>query len=159
MTDTKYNKLVTRIFWFSLPMVIGLLTWLVIAITNLNTAVAVVKTEGDSRGTLQEDIYNMVGANYTILQSKADQKSNEIEHELIIKKIDFIEKQVNSILIKNDMVVLPILDTVKTTVVVVAQKVDTLYEDVKTLNEQLILSGIAPYKDMAIVDTQNIKNQ
>ena len=153
MTDTKYNKLVTTILCVTIPLMIGLLAWLVRASYKADKDIAVVVTEGQQREILQAKIWELIQVNNEILEGKADGKINESEHSLIIAKIDFIQQQLNLVRIRTELSVVPILDTVKTTLVVVSMKTDTITAQIKNL-ENAVLLGIVPYKESSIVSTE-----
>lgn len=97
MTETKYKQLINKIFWFSLPIIIGFFSWITVMIYGINTEVQVQKKEASERKDLQEKIYDRVEKNYTILESKADEIENKKAHEQLNNKLYIIEKKVDKI--------------------------------------------------------------
>lgn len=147
--NTKYDKLVSRIFWFALPLIIALFTWIILSTMDMTSEIKVARTEGNEREKLQEKIWGMVQTNNNILETKSDKQTNDAEHKLIILKIDLLEKNVNSILSRKfDYSFVPVVDTVAITVEEIAQKIDTACIVLKELKGNVLL-GI--YKEPNIV--------
>lgn len=94
---TKYDKLVTRIFWFALPLIISLLTYLVITTFVVKEAVTKVATKNEATVELQNKMWELIQKNNEILNKKADQDINEKEHQQIMVKLDKVEEQVTKI--------------------------------------------------------------
>ena len=94
MTETRYNALVKKIFWFSLPLVIGLLTFLVVNTYYVKEEVAKVAVKNEAAIDMQNKMWELLQVNNTILNSKADQAWNEESHKEIIKKLEKIESDV-----------------------------------------------------------------
>lgn len=97
MTETKYNKLVQKIFWFSLPLIISLLTYLVINTFEVAKKVETVATKNESVMALQEKMWSLIQENNHLLTSKADEQSNTDQHMIIMKKMDNLEINVDKI--------------------------------------------------------------
>lgn len=97
MTETKYNKLITRIFWFSLPLIISLLTFLVVNTFVVKSAVEVVATKSDERAALQEKMWNMIQLNNTMLANKLDVNEYLEKHKELEIKVDKIQNKVDKI--------------------------------------------------------------
>lgn len=113
MNDLKYNKLVTRIFWFALPLVITLLTYLVVSSYARKEVDSIVSTKVENISNIQEKIWELVQENNKVLMSKADQETNEREHRAILTKVEQIDLRVNSIW-KNEKYYSQTLDTIDT---------------------------------------------
>lgn len=160
MTDSKYNTLVTRIVWFTLPLVIGLLAWIVVAIQTLTTNVSVMQARDDARELLQADTRSLVAqnndlvlANHTILMGKADQKSNEDDHAVIVRKIDVIRHEVENLSLKKiDFTLIPKVDTNAVTVLAIKTKMDTACTILQGLKVDFSMLGI--FKESSIVSTE-----
>ena len=97
MTEVKYNKLVTRIFWFALPLVIGLLTWLVVNTFAVKEQTAVIAERNNATLQMQEKIYKMASDNNRILLEKADKIENENAHHVMFQKLDELNGKVDII--------------------------------------------------------------
>lgn len=93
MTDLKYNKLVTRIFWFALPILIGFFTWIVITLYSVNTKTDIGNTQGMEREKLQEKIWVMLQENNTLLSEKADEKTNVAQHIVLMNEIKELDRK------------------------------------------------------------------
>ncbi len=97
MTETKYNKLIEKIFWFCLPLIIGLLTYLVVNTFDVAKKVETVATRNEGVMALQEKMWAMIQENNRILTLKADQKENSDQHEIIMDKMDRLEINVDKL--------------------------------------------------------------
>lgn len=93
MTETKYDKLVTRIFWFTLPLVIGLLTWLVIQTYELKENVSKDSQKIDNIVNIQEKMWNLIQENNKILGTKADKDENTKDHEYFMIQLHEINQK------------------------------------------------------------------
>jgi len=97
MTPTKYDKLVTRIFWFSLPLIISLLTYLVVTTFVVQKEVEKVAVAHEADVAMDGKMWELIQENNKLLNGKADQETNEKEHQLIMVKLDKVEEQVTKI--------------------------------------------------------------
>lgn len=97
MTNAKYDKLVTRIFWFALPLIISLLTFLVVNTFSVKEEVAKVSVKEEASYQTQEKMWALVQENNKILNLKADEKSNEEAHHRLMVKLDNVEYKVSTI--------------------------------------------------------------
>lgn len=96
------EKLITKIFWFSLPFIITFFTWITITIFNTSTTIEVVKQQGVEREKIQEKIWTILQENNQILQSKADEEENKKDHNLILGKIINMENKLDRNYVKNN---------------------------------------------------------
>ena len=97
MTQNKYDALIQKIFWFSLPLIISLLTFLVINTFTVKSAVDVVATKSDERAALQEKMWAMIQTNNSMLQNKLDVNEYLIKHKELENKIDVLQLKVDKI--------------------------------------------------------------
>jgi hypothetical protein len=97
MTETKYNQLVSKIFWFTLPLMISLLTYLVVESFAIKESMTRIATSHESDMEMDAKMWSLIQENNTILHSKADAESNEKEHYLIINKLDRLENSVDKV--------------------------------------------------------------
>lgn len=138
---SKYDKLVQRIFWFSLPLIIALLSYLVITMFIVQVEVAKITTSNTAVVENTSKMWELVAENNSILHSKAsddevkeNRMQNEKEHKAICDKLDMLESQVKNINKKLGILI----------VVYTPPVADTVY--------------IIPYKDVTMVDS-NINNE
>ena len=124
-TTTKYNKLLEKIFWFMLPLIISLLTYLVVCTFTVQKEVEKVAVSHATDVETNKKMWDLILENNKILHSKADQEINEKEHKMILDKLDMLETSVQKI-------------SKKVGFLVVVQQPDTLY--------------LAPYKELTMVD-------
>ena len=101
MTDLKYNKLVTKIFWFALPLVIGLLTFLVANTYFVKEEVAKVVVKNEAVVELQNKMWVVLQDNNKMLQNKADKQENMDAHKIMFMKLDLLQQKVDKIYIKD----------------------------------------------------------
>jgi small-conductance mechanosensitive channel len=127
---SKYDKLVQRIFWFSLPLIIALLSYLVITMFIVQVDVAKISTSNTAVVENTAKMWELVNENNSILHFKADQESNEREHKAICDKLDAVEASIQKVSRMVGILVYtpePVIDTVY----------------------------IIPYKDITMVDANN----
>jgi hypothetical protein len=102
MTESKYNKLVTRIFWFTLPLIISLLTFLVVNTFTLKTEIGKITTSQQASNQTENRMWEMVQQNNIILSTKADESENRKDHLFIIEKMDNMDKKMDYITGRKD---------------------------------------------------------
>lgn len=102
--NMKIDEFKQKIVWFVIPLLVTFFTWVVITLSSIQTEVAVVKTTGIERNDIQEKTWNLVQSNNTILNEKADQKTNDYEHKQLLagqteltKKVTNIEFQISKV--------------------------------------------------------------
>ena len=85
----------TKLLWIAIPLFISLMVWIVVMIYDTNTGVQVVRTENVEQGKTIDKIWTQVQVNNTILRDKADQETNEREHQAILTRIGKLEDKVD----------------------------------------------------------------
>jgi hypothetical protein len=158
MAETKYNKLVWAIFWFVLPLLVGLLTFLVVTTYSVKETLSVANEKVKADSELQEKMWGMIQANNIILSTKADQQSNEVEHKEIMGQIKDIDLKLDNI--NREMInygYIPKIDTVCIMVNKMTQKVDTACSILSKMEENTIMFGF--YKESSIVSTPLVLNE
>lgn len=93
MTDVKYNRLVTKIFWFVLPIMIGFFTWIVITLYSVNTKADVSYASDSERYALQEKMWVMLQENNKMLAGKADETTNVAQHNILMSEIKALDSK------------------------------------------------------------------
>ena len=97
MTEVKYRKLVSRIFWFSLPLIISLLTFLVVNIFTIKESVTKESTRTEASSQLQEKMWVMIQENNKILNTKADEQENKKDHQFLMEQLVTLNNKVDHI--------------------------------------------------------------
>ena len=101
MSDSKYNILIQKIFWFALPLIISLLTFLVVNTYFVKEEVAKVAVKNETVVNLQEKMWIMIQENNNILKEKADKLENEEAHRIMFQKLDILQNKVDKIYTMN----------------------------------------------------------
>lgn len=96
MTESRYNKLITKIIWMGIPMVIGFLSWLTIMSFETRTSLGDIKARSEERGKLEEKMWQKVEENNIILQTKAGEKENSAQHQSIMTEIYNLKVEINN---------------------------------------------------------------
>lgn len=126
MADTKYNKLVSTIFWFSLPLFLGFMTWVVIFLQGLSTRVEVINTKADEREILQADTREMIKENNITLKSKADQDINAQQHAALMGELEEVNSKVTRLYYDHALSLnIPHNDSVAQVTFAIKEKMDT----------------------------------
>lgn len=130
---TKYSKLVEKLIWLTIPLMISLLTYLVVSTFTVKEEVAKVAVAHQSDVAMDGKMWELVNENNKILHSKADQESNEKEHQMLLNKLDRLEVIVDKVYRQRRVYG---MDS--------KIKIDTMY--------------YMPTKDMSFVSTENKNN-
>jgi len=99
MSDSQIAKLKSKITWFALPFIIFFAAWLVLTITSVQTAVNTVQTESTERAKMEERVWVMLQENNKILNTKADEESNEQAHQLLMISLADISSKIDRCMI------------------------------------------------------------
>jgi hypothetical protein len=160
MTDSRYNKLVARIFWFTLPLIISLLTFLVVNVFKVEREVSNVVIKNQSGIELQEKIWSMLQENNGLLKTKADEEANDRAHAYLMTQLNNVENKVDKIYNRKfDYGFVPKIDTSLDMLAKNNNKLDTIIDcasNMKNILETKLTYQwpMVPFKEPAIV--QNI---
>lgn len=97
MSDQRYSKLVQRIFWFTLPLVISLQVFLVVNTYYVKEAVAKVAVKNEAAVDVQNKMWDLVKENNKILSTKADDQENKTDHQHLKDQLDIINDKLSKI--------------------------------------------------------------
>ena len=154
------RNLEQKITWLLITAFLSSQVWLITNNFQNKEDIAVVKTQGNERLELQREIYNKVGDNYIMLQSKANETENNNAHIKLLEgqinlnlRLLSVERTLNLIYHRTGLAVMidtthqnDIAESVVNKVIVVAAKIDTLKKMI-TLDSRTLL----PLKDTSIL--------
>lgn len=133
-----------KAFWVGISVSIAVFGWMLTTIYSMNGTVNTIKTDGDNRGVIQKEISEKVDANYIILQSKANEKENKTDHEILKAGLKELAEYVYSLDKKSNKLIgaIPLIDTTRLLVEENSVKLDTMKRLLIT-----VISGM-PYKEL-----------
>jgi hypothetical protein len=91
MTRETINQFKEKLMLWALPLIIGLLTWIVVTSYENKSAIKVMEVQEVNQDKMLEKMWVKIQENNVILYSKADQVQNETDHNMIMIKLDEME--------------------------------------------------------------------
>jgi hypothetical protein len=147
-----------KIIGYFAMIIVSLVGWVLFTVYTMNGTVNTIKTNADHSDEYQRKMGAQVEENYTILQSKADEKENRIAHESLIESNKYIIGQVVTLEKKIDRNydqrirygVVPKVDSVRYILQANSSKLDTI-QNYTTEIKEILTTNTAypiPYKEM-----------
>jgi len=150
-TQTQLKQVLSKLLWIGIPLFISLMIWLVTAVFEISKNVEVVKTASEERHDLQEKIYTKVEANYTVLQSKADEAKNDAAHNRIEERIKAVECKVDKLYLKTGLALT--IDTTHQDNMCnrITERIDCVNESINNLTDAMVMNVSFPLKDSSMM--------